>query len=105
MAANAERKNGLQKRNAPSYDASQAIYEVGKAMRHWLKLLALSSLLLPSLAWGHGEHETDGLQGIAPLWVWLVGGALLSVVSLILVRQAKKGRLIGARFRGFSRNA
>src|SRR5262245_1879440 len=74
-------------------------------MSYRLNIIILISLLYSSLVWAHGEHEAGGLKGIAPLWVWLVGGTLLLGVAFFLVRQARKGTLIGARFRGFSRNA
>jgi len=74
-------------------------------MKYSGNTIGLVFLLVTSLAWAHGEHEVGGLQGIAPLWVWAVGGTLVLVVVAILYRQAKQGRLIGERFRGFSRNA
>ena len=43
--------------------------------------------------------------GIAPLWVWFAGGIGLLAVALLLIRQARRGTLLGERFRGFSRNA
>ncbi len=74
-------------------------------MKYSVNTISLVFLLVSSIAWAHGEHEAGGLKGIAPLWVWLVGGALVLVVAAVLVRQAKRGRLIGERFSGFSRNA
>lgn len=74
-------------------------------MRRALKMVGGGFLLTASFAWAHGEHEPAGLAGIVPLWVWLAGGALLLTVAALLVRQAKRGRLIGERFQGFSRNA
>ncbi len=74
-------------------------------MRHWANTIGLCSLLLSSLAWAHGENDASGAKLAAPLWVWLVGGAVLLVIAFVLVRQAKNGRLIGERFSGFSRNA
>jgi MFS family permease len=41
----------------------------------------------------------------APLWVWGLGLGLLASVASVLYFQAKRGRLGGERFRGFSRNA
>ena len=69
------------------------------------KIIGLGALLISSRAWAHGEHEAGGLNAIAPLWVWAAGGALVLGVFAMLYRQAKQGRLIGERFRGFSRNA
>src|SRR5262245_8100436 len=77
----------------------------GKAMKRRIITLALSSLLLSSHAWAHGEHDPNASKFIAPVWVWLVGGALLLVIIFVLLRQARKGTLIGERFSGFSRNA
>ena len=71
-------------------------------MKRSAKIIGLGSLLIASLAWAHGEHEASGLKAIAPLWVWAVGGALVSIVVTMLIRQAKRGTLIGARFRGES---
>jgi MFS family permease len=74
-------------------------------MWHQMTAIVLCSLLFSSRVWadvGHGEHAP---KIGAPLWVWAVGGAVLLVVVFILIRQAKRGTLIGARFRGFSRNA
>jgi MFS family permease len=67
-------------------------------------IIGMISLLLSSHVSAHGGHD-DGAAFIAPLWVWLVGGAILVIVALVLIRQAKHGTLIGERFRGFSRNA
>ena len=74
-------------------------------MKYGAAAIFFGFFLVESVAWAHGEHEPVGLTGIAPLWVWLAGGALLLIVAAVLVRQAKQGRLIGARFQGFSRNA
>jgi hypothetical protein len=75
------------------------------AMKRWVNTIALCFLLTSSLAWAHGEHDPNALRFAAPLWVWLVAGALLLAITFVLVRQAKKGTLIGERFGGFSRNA
>src|SRR5688572_5174033 len=76
----------------------------GKAMIQRGAIIGMISLLLSFRVWAHGGHD-DGAALIAPLWVWLVGGAILVIIALVLIRQAKKGTLIGERFRGFSRNA
>ena len=74
-------------------------------MRYLMNIIALCSILLSSLAWAHGEHDPNAPRFAAPFWIWLVGGALLLVIVFVLVRQARKGTLIGERFSGFSRNA
>ena len=62
-------------------------------------------LLSASLAWSHGPgHDSESFLG-APFWVWGVGLGLLASVAAVLYFQAKRGRLGGERFRGFSRNA
>ncbi len=74
-------------------------------MKRWRIFSSLVFLLASSQAWadvGHGAHAP---KIAAPLWVWGVGLGVLALVVLILVRQAKRGTLIGERFRGFSRNA
>lgn len=73
-------------------------------MTRWLTL-SLGSLLLSSLAWAHSDHDDGGTASVAPLWVWVVGGVALLAVGFWLVRQARRGTLLGERFRGFSRNA
>lgn len=72
-------------------------------MRCWVNIIGPCSLLLllSSLAWAHGEHDPSATRFAAPLWVWLVAGALLLVITFVLVRQARKGTLIGERFRRF----
>jgi hypothetical protein len=64
-------------------------------IKRWANTIALCFLLPSSLAWAHGEHDPSGSRFVAPLWVWLVAGALLLVIAFVLVRQAKKGTLIG----------
>jgi MFS family permease len=74
-------------------------------MRHGVRMIGLTSLLVSSFVWAHGDHEASVPKSDAPWWVWAAGGAVLLVVSVVLIRQAKQGTLIGERFRGFSRNA
>jgi MFS family permease len=66
----------------------------------------LFAVLLPaSLAWSHDPgHASESFLG-APFWVWGVGLGLLASVAAVLYFQAKRSRLGGERFRGFSRNA
>ena len=66
----------------------------------------LFAVLFPaSLAWSHGPvHDSESFLG-APFWVWGVGLGLLASVAAVLYFQARRGRLGGERFRGFSRNA
>src|SRR5262249_38648801 len=74
-------------------------------MRHWIRAIGVSSLFVSSLVWAHGDHEATMPKLDTPWWVWAVGAAVLLVIALFLIRQAKQGTLIGKRFRGFSRNA
>ncbi|MDZ4342904.1 MAG: hypothetical protein U1E51_10770, partial [Candidatus Binatia bacterium] len=74
-------------------------------MRRWLQAAVLSVLCFSSLAWADGDHGTHAPKGAGPLWVWGLGGVVLLVVAVVLIRQAKRGTLIGDRFRGFSHNA
>ena len=46
-------------------------------MKRWVNTIALCFLLTSSLAWAHGEHDPNASRFAAPLWVWLVAGALL----------------------------
>lgn len=74
-------------------------------MRGRLYAATLSLLFASSLVWAHGEHEADAPKGSGPLWAWGLGAAVLVVVAVILIRQARRGTLLGERFSGFSRNA
>ena len=74
-------------------------------MRYGITAVGLSALLLSSLAWADGDHGAHAPRGTGPLWVWGLGAAVLLVVAVVLIRQAKRGTLIGERFSGFSRNA
>jgi MFS family permease len=68
-------------------------------------LFGIAVLLSASSAWSHGPgHDSESLLG-APLWIWGLGLGLLASVAAVLYFQAKRGRLGGERFRGFSRNA
>lgn len=65
----------------------------------------LATLSVAGVVWadvGHGAHTP---KVTAPLWVWIVGLGLLTLVVLALIRQARRGRLFQERFAGFSRNA
>ena len=64
-------------------------------MRYGITAVGLSALLLSSLAWADGDHGAHVPKGAAPLWIWGVGGALLLIVAVVLIRQAKQGTLIG----------
>lgn len=66
----------------------------------------LLTLMLAWPAWadvGHGEVPTAKM--VAPLWLWAVGLGALTLIVVFFILQAKRGSLIGQRFRGFSRNA
>ena len=65
----------------------------------------LAVLLSASIAWADGDHGAPAPKISAPWWVWGVGLAVLTLVVLFLFYQAKRGRLLSERFRGFSRNA
>jgi MFS family permease len=68
-------------------------------------LFGLAVFLSASFARAHGpDHDSQSLLG-APVWVWGIGLVLLAGVATVLYFQAKRGRLGGERFRGFSRNA
>jgi MFS family permease len=68
-------------------------------------LFVLAFFLSAPLVHAHGPgHESESILG-APLWIWGLGLALLACAAAILYFQAKRGRLGGERFRGFSRNA
>ena len=66
-------------------------------------LAALFFTFTSSADVGHDQGASDKFG--APLWVWGVGLGVLAVVSLALFVQARRGKLIGEGFRGFSRNA
>ncbi len=74
-------------------------------MRRWLQAAVLSVLCFSSLAWADGDHGASAPRGAGPLWVWGLGGVILLAVAVVLIRQAKRGTLIGERFSGFSYNA
>ena len=65
----------------------------------------LATLSFAGVVWadvGHGGHAPTIS---APPWVWVLGLGLLTLIVLALIRQARQGRLLSERFRGFSRNA
>lgn len=64
-----------------------------------LFVFLLSSVSLADV--GHGGHS----GATAPAWVWGVGLGAFTLIVLALINQARKGKLIGERFKGFSRNA
>jgi len=75
-------------------------------MRRWEIASSLVAVIFASVAWADVGHDHAPPAKIAaPFWVWLVGLAVLTVVILILFRQARRGALMSERFRGFSRNA
>jgi MFS family permease len=71
----------------------------------WIRAIGLSPLLIASVVSAHGEHEAGAPTALAPWWVWGIGGVVLLTTAVVLIRQAKRGTLVGERFRGFSRNA
>lgn len=71
----------------------------------WTMVSTLLAVLWASRAWadvGHGAHP---IKAAAPLWVWVAGLGVLTLIALFLIRQARRGTLMSERFRGFSRNA
>lgn len=74
-------------------------------MRRW-KLASLLILTQTSVVWANGgPGEAPAGEIAAPLWVWAVGLGALTVIVLFLIYKARRGRLFGERFMGFSRNA
>ncbi|HSE90039.1 MAG TPA: MFS transporter [Candidatus Binatia bacterium] len=62
-------------------------------------------VITASWAWAHGPQDNVGSVLTGPLWLWGAGFAALAALVGFLFVQAKRGKLIGERFRGFSRNA
>jgi MFS family permease len=79
--------------------------ERGTVMKRAMITRALGFLLISSAAWAHGDHDPNAPGFAAPFWVWLIAGALLLAIACAMIRQARKGVLLGERFSGFSRNA
>jgi MFS family permease len=52
-----------------------------------------------------GLGEVPAAEISAPFWVWAVGLGLLTLFVLYLIYRARRGRLFGEKFSGFSRNA
>ena len=71
----------------------------------WRIISALLAILFAPPAWGDVGHGTHTSKVAAPLWVWAAGLAVVTLVVLFLIRQARRGTLMSERFRGFSRNA
>lgn len=67
--------------------------------------LGLTALLLAEVVWADVGHDAHPPKIVAPLWVWAVGLGLLTFIVLVLIRQARRGKVLRERFSGFSRNA
>src|SRR3989338_2743193 len=74
-------------------------------MKSWIAIFNVTALMLSSRVWADGDHGAHAPKIAAPFWVWAVGLGALTLIVLILIRQARRGTLINERFRGFSRNA
>ncbi|MBI4526308.1 MAG: MFS transporter [Deltaproteobacteria bacterium] len=74
-------------------------------MKERAMLFGFAIFLAASIAWAHGDQDSGAEKFAGPLWVWAAGLGLLAVVIVVLFVQARRGTLIGERFRGFSRNA
>lgn len=75
-------------------------------MKRWVMLIGSAAFFTASMAWGNGGHDHGPAAKFAgPIWLWVMGLGLLALVILALFVQARRGTLIGERFRGFSRNA
>ncbi len=74
-------------------------------MKSWIVIFNVMAMMLSSRVWADGDHGAHAPKIAAPFWVWAVGLGALTLIVLILIRQARRGTLINERFRGFSRNA
>lgn len=74
-------------------------------MKRWGIALNLIAFIPIGVAWADGDHGAHAPKIVAPWWVWMVGLGALTLILLFLFYQARRGTLIGERFRGFSRNA
>lgn len=73
--------------------------------RQWGASLVLVLGFLDTRLWADVGHDHAPSPSGAPMWVLWTGLGALAVLALWAVRQAKRGKLFGARFAGFSRNA
>lgn len=74
-------------------------------MKSWIAIFNVMAMMLSSRVWADGDHGAHAPKIAAPFWVWAVGLGALTLIVLILIRQARRGTLMNERFRGFSRNA
>src|SRR5574341_43814 len=75
-------------------------------MKRWGIAFNLIAFILIGVAWADGDHgHGPADKVVAPLWIWALGLGVLALIVFGLIRQARRGTLIGERVRGFSRNA
>jgi MFS family permease len=75
-------------------------------MNRFILLFGSLFLFAASFVWADGGHDRGaGTSFIGPTWIWATGFGFLAVLVLVLYFQARRGKLLGERFSGFSRNA